>query len=140
MAAVVTSAGITSWLASGLTLKAWLQTLTCRLFQNNYTPTVLDVPGNYTEATFSGYAAQTMPTWTDAGPDANNNEQFTSAQLVWTLTSTAVINTIYGYYWTDANGNVCAAEAAASSFGMTVVGYQYAVNPAFYVGQLAGSP
>lgn len=140
MAGVLFTGGLESFLDSGLTLAAWLATLKADLYQNNHTPVVTDTLADYTIATFDGYVQKTMPTWTDVGTDANNNEEFSHPDLVWTDTGSTTPNTIYGVLWRDGAGNAVGADPAPASFNMNANGLTYTYSPRFYAGQLAGSP
>lgn len=70
--------------------------LTLCLYKNNVTPTVTDVLGTYTEATFTGYASVTLlgGTWAvGSGPVIA-----TYATQTFTSTANQTLQQIYGYY------------------------------------------
>ena len=136
MAGVIMTSGIESLADNASTVLAWLDTLTCHLFQNNHVPAVGDVASMYTEANFDGYAPMAMNNWADQGTDANGNEKWTNPDLTWTDTGASTPNTVYGYYWTDAMLRLVAAELASASFVMNGAGLKYIVSPAFYAGQI----
>lgn len=136
MAGVLTDTGQQGLLPNA-TVQTWLQGLTLRLFVNNYTPTRADTAANYTEATWSGYAAVALTSWTIAGYDANGNAEFDAPQKTFTASSGSPSQTIYGYYLTDGGGNVVFAEADPSPFTVNATGQTYQVTAHFYVGQLA---
>lgn len=71
------------------------QNLILKLFQNNITPADTDTAATYTEATFTGYAAISLPgaSWSAAAAGTISY----SAQQTFTSTGT-VNNSIYGYY------------------------------------------
>lgn len=77
--------------------------LKLRLFENNYTPVEASVVGDFTEATFSGYAAITLTgaswTLTTADPAVADYAQQT-------FTASAAGNSVYGYYVTNNAGTV----------------------------------
>lgn len=134
MAGVWLAQGLTQWAGTGLGIKDWLNSLTLRLFVNAWTPTVSDGNGNYTEATFPGYAAQNTTTWNPPGLDGNNNLQYDGPAVSNTSTGGS-LDTVYGYYLTDGSGNVVFAEAASVGFPMSVAGLTYEVDLFFYQGQ-----
>lgn len=85
-----------------------------KLFQNSFTPTAANVLADFTEASFSGYAAATG-TWKVPGYRADgsavvalNSVQFAAASP---LTVTQIV---YGWYITDTAGAVlhCSAKFA----------------------------
>lgn len=105
------------------------QNLILRLYKNNKTPAVGDVVGDYTEATFSGYVAQTLTgaSWT---PTEGNPSVITYPQQTFTSSANQTEQTIYGYYLTQADsGLLIAAERFASSKSITALGATVPVNP-----------
>jgi len=81
-------------------------TLTIHLFSNNVTVSDTTVIANLTECTFGGYAAQTIGPWTAPASDGGNGA-YTQAPLVtWTPTGSGLPQNVYGYYVTDAGGNL----------------------------------
>lgn len=84
-----------------LTQNTPFSTSKVRLYSNNRTPSDSDVIGDYTEATFSGYSAVTLP----AVPNSTVTAHVASASpstVTFTLTSGS--QNIYGVYLTD-SGN-----------------------------------
>lgn len=78
-----------------------------RLYSNNHTPTDSDTIANYTEATFTGYAAINMPAF-PASTVTGHVASSTAASITFTLTSGS--QAIYGVYITDNAGtNLLAA-------------------------------
>jgi hypothetical protein len=69
-----------------------------RLYSNNYTPTLADVPSDYTESVAAGYAAIALSggSWTIT--DTSGVLVCTYPSQTFTLTGSG---TIYGYYVTD---------------------------------------
>lgn len=80
-----------------------------------FSPTPTSDPASFTEATFDGYAAKTVPAWTAAalqpGPLA---EILSSALLSWTPTGSTTPNTIVGYWIVGGNGDYLGGEAFAA--------------------------
>ncbi len=88
-----------------------------RLYQNNYTPDDSSVPGSFTEASFTNYAAVTMTRsgWNASVTVSNKAESsYGSAPLAWTCGASG--NTVYGYYVSGATSTVVLwAEKFATS-------------------------
>src|SRR5262249_6769063 len=84
----------------------YLNTLTIRLFKNNYTPVVTSVLGDFTQATFPGYAADTLNDF--GAPYINADSEAQSDTGVHTFTCTGVPSggsqSIYGWYTEDTGG------------------------------------
>lgn len=118
MAMVVPTSGESKFL-SWITATA---NTTLKLFSNSYTPSATDTAGNYTEATFGGYSAQTLYTngWQTPTIDSNNHAVSTYSvpgqtapyPLNWNVTSA---QTIYGYYVVASDGTLLFAEAFAAA-------------------------
>jgi len=87
----------------------------CRLYQNNYTPVQGSVLGDFTVATFSGYAAD----WTTFGAASivsNKAKIVASAPVSFVHNGGGTSNTIYGYYIVDlASSQVVWAEKFSAS-------------------------
>lgn len=81
----------------------------CRLFTNNYTPLESSVVSDFTQATFTGYAAIQLTSWST--PAYSSGKARTSNAVI-TFTNTGGSSaTIYGYYVTDSgNTNLFFAE------------------------------
>jgi hypothetical protein len=81
------------------------QNLRYRLFTNNITPAETDVAGTYTEATFTGYAGQTLTgaNWTvvQGAPTLASH-----AQLTFASTADQTLQNVYGYYVTQATSTL----------------------------------
>lgn len=83
------------------------QVLTLRLFSNNKTPGETDTVGSYTEVAGGGYAGKALAyaSWTvSEGVAAYPAQTFTFTG------ATTAPGTIYGYYVTDASGDLLWAE------------------------------
>lgn len=68
-----------------------------KLFKNNYTPVAGSTEANFTEATFTGYAAVTLTgsSWTTT-PGAPSSASY--AQQTFTSSAGSQNESIYGYY------------------------------------------
>lgn len=109
--------------------RTYLNTLTLRLFANNITPADTDVVGDYTEATFTGYAAIATVSWGAAYLNANNIAQIDEIVRTFTQTGTTVVNNIYGYYLTAPGGALVFAERnPAGPIAMAATGATYSVQ------------
>ena len=106
-----------------------------RLYQNNFTPLVGSVLGDFTVATFSGYAAQ-APTFGAAAIDGNGNAKADASALSFTHNGGGTANSIYGWYMVDTGtGVVCQAERfAAAPLSFAVSGDDVTVTPHLYGG------
>lgn len=78
-----------------------LNAMRLRLFSNNITVADTTVIGDFTECTFTGYAAQ-APAWSTPANVANV-AQTLSGTRTFTYSGVAT-TTVYGYYLTDAAG------------------------------------
>lgn len=113
-------------------LRGYLNTLTLRLFQNNYTPVDGSVIGSFTEATFDGYAAIALTTFAAAYQNVSAKAETDAALAVFLMTGSTTPNTIYGYYVTIGSSQVIFAER--NPLGgqlMSAVGDIYPVYPRF---------
>lgn len=94
------------------------------LFTNNHTPTAADTFSDYTEPTFTGYAAQAIPGWNAAVLDTPSTvhvdaTDFCSFQP---SGSGSLPQTVYGAYFVDQNGFLMAAELFDNPFIFTDTG------------------
>ncbi len=77
-----------------------------RLFTNNVTPGTASVIGDFTEATFAGYAAIAANTITWAAASlVGHVAQSTGSNLVFNNTSGGAVN-VYGVYVTNSSGSI----------------------------------
>lgn len=131
MALVITNLGEEWFLQLALNLGNY----TLKLYQNN--PTVgltaaqkdLLVNANFTEATFTGYAAKTLTggSWSTSGTDPR---QAAYAQQTFTRTSTGATQTIYGYtVHRTSDGLLCWFEDFAGPISTTTNGDTIRVTP-----------
>ncbi len=103
---------------------------TIQLFQNNHTFVFGDVKANLTVATFTGYAGvspsyASNPTITSPGATMVTNP------AVFTVSGTAVSNTIYGWYaLSNQTGTECSMGGtfAGGPFTMNVIGQTITVT------------
>jgi hypothetical protein len=83
---------------------AWNSTkVKLHLYSNNHTPTTSDTVSNYTECTFTGYAAQDVSGWSYDTVASHVADMIATANT-FTRTATGTSQNIYGYYVTDAAG------------------------------------
>lgn len=80
--------------------------LKCKLYKNDYTPIATSVVGDFTEATFTGYASVTIDEslWSYATVDGKAVATYDSSPMEWTVTGSP--HTVYGYYVTSNDGTV----------------------------------
>lgn len=74
-----------------------------RLFSNNFTVADATVIGDFTQATFTGYAAQALGSGTVAGSNTSGRATASWPQQTYTCTGGSS-QIIYGYYVTDTAG------------------------------------
>lgn len=117
-------------------LSAWQngETLSLRLYENDYTPVNTATSASFTQATFTGYAAVTLA----AGSWINTpGSPSTGAYPAVSFTSTAAqTKLVYGYYILGvSSGKVYKAERfAAAPLSITKVGDQVQITPAITMG------
>ncbi len=119
----------------------YLNTLTLRLFKNDYTPTVDSVVGDFTVADFPGYAGITLNDFgASYGNTAKNAESDTG---VHTFTCTGApsggVQHIYGWYTVDGAGDVgpAARFAAPVPIDLTGAGQSISIQILYEDGGLA---
>lgn len=127
MAGVIVDTGLTTFLDQIRT--GTLNTAKVRLYKNNRTPTQADTPANYTEADFSGYAAQT-PTWV-AATITSDIAKITCGTLTFTHSAGATDNSLYGWFLTDSGNTVLYAAQIDphAPFTMSGNGTTYQLTP-----------
>jgi hypothetical protein len=100
-----------------------------KLFQNNITPAHNTVYADFTEATFSGYASQSLSGASVAGSlDSSGRGVVTWTALTWTK-SGATGNTIYGYWVENSSGVLLWCERFDSPIVMTADGAFLTLTP-----------
>lgn len=108
-------------------LASWIigyppSSLRMHLYQNAYTPVQGSVIGDFTEATFSGYASVSMTLGTPTEV-SHKAKSVAVAPSVFTHNGGGTSNTIYGYYVQDSfTGDLVWAERFGSSQLMAVNG------------------
>lgn len=86
-------------------------TLKLRLYSNNYTPTLTDVVGDYTEVTAAGYSAITLSSGSWSVSVVSGQVVASYTGQIFTMTAAV---TVYGYYVTDSSATeVLWAELAS---------------------------
>lgn len=111
-------------------LKPTFNTLTLRLYRNDYTPDEDSETLDFTEANFSGYLAQAANTW---GIPFTDTDRGRINEVIHNFVHNGggVNNNIYGYYLTYPDGSLAWAERnpfAPVAVGPTVT---YVVLPTF---------
>jgi len=101
---------------------------TIKLFQNNYVPLLTDVVAAYTEATFSGYASQTLA-WGSAFINGSIQAEIDATPLTFTRSAGATSNTIYGIYVIDNAGVLTYAERFPAPVSMSSAGDAITYTP-----------
>lgn len=110
--------------------RALRNTLTLKLFVNDYTPLVTSEAIDFVEATFDGYAPQATTLWSLAFINASNQAESTEAVRVFIRATTGVAETVYGYYLVDGAGDLVFAERnPAGGTPIATAGDTYAVLP-----------
>ncbi len=96
-------------------------TFQLRLYQNNYTPIKSSVFADFTIATFSGYASQTVTF--GGGTVTSNISSAVAGALTFTRSIGATNNTIYGWFMVDSvNSKVYAANLLSTPKNMNTSG------------------
>jgi hypothetical protein len=105
-----------------------------RVFTNNITPGTATLIGDFTEATFAGYAAIAMNTITWAAATlVGHIAQSTGSNVIFSNTSGASV-TVYGVYCTNASGSILYFAERDPAAPVTVVAggsYVYTPNQQF---------
>ena len=97
MSLVVCNAGELLLLEWALKSSSTPENLTLKLYTNDYTPVATSTAGNFTEATFTGYAAKTLTrgSWVAPSTNGSGEAEATYAAQDWEAESA---QTVYGYY------------------------------------------
>lgn len=75
------------------------------LIKANFSPSQQSQIADFTEADYTGYAAQAASSWLNAAYIGNGKyESLSSAVLAFAPTAATVLDTIYGYWLADNNG------------------------------------
>ncbi len=81
-----------------------------RLFSNNYVPAIGDTVANYTEASYSGYAAQSIGLIPGLTWDSVNSRYLAIWSALSFVGTGGSPQNVYGYYVTAADGTLLWAE------------------------------
>lgn len=130
MALKVPNVGVISQLdlLSALMDASWVM----HLFQNDYTPVAGTVIGDFTEATFSGYAGGITLTNPSAAAMVGARASTTFDDNLWSHSGGATSNLIYGYYVVDGGGGLQFAQRDSSGpRSMAALGDTYRVTPVY---------
>lgn len=89
-----------------------LQGGTLHLFKSNHTPVAGDTLSTYTaiEATFGGYAAITVSSWSVPATNGSGQSETDAAIQTWVTTGSGLPETVYGVFYEDVNGDLSYAE------------------------------
>lgn len=103
-------------------------TCVLRLFVNDHVPADADDETDYTEASFPGYAPVTLTSW-GLVTTAAGTAQIAHPAASWTRSAGGGAgDQVYGYYVTDAAGDLLWSERdPAAPVPMNVAGYSYSV-------------
>lgn len=112
---------------------------TLRLMKNDVALGLGTTEGDLIECDFSGYAPLPLTQWGAAAADVSGNAAMQEVQHTWVQESSAVTNTVYGYYVTlDSTGELLFAEKGqAGGFMMDSAGKTYSVTPTFTLRNIA---
>lgn len=100
----VPTPGLVAIMNALIAAAGYLDAVTIRLFQNAFTPTPNAVLGDFTQATFTDYAAIGPLVWGDPWIDSGGNVIVSAQVCQWVVVTPTITNTIYGYYATIGAG------------------------------------
>jgi hypothetical protein len=109
-----------------------------RLFSNNHTLGETDLIGAFTQATYGGYADQTLAGGTDGGINGNDRDQFNYTTLTFQATSSSGLpQTLYGYVVIDSGATVALyGENFSPSVTLSASGDGFTVTPTLETGSI----
>lgn len=97
-----------------------------------FNPTPTSDPTTFTEATFDGYAAKAITSWSTPYFDALGNAKTLSGVLAsWTPTGSTTANTIGGYWLVAGDGTYLGGEVFNTPVPMHGTGTTLAIVPEF---------
>lgn len=103
-----------------------------KLFQNDFTPSRAAVVGDFTEATYTGYAASSAVTWAAPFIDPVAGPTVMSNLVAFPAGSPFVIsNQIYGYYVVDGSGNLLFSERFGTPVNVSLSTANIVIVPNF---------
>jgi hypothetical protein len=82
-------------------VRTFANTWTLRAYKNDYTPLPTSVVGDFTEATYPGYAAVSLNFPNPAFLNGSNKGQFTADTITFLYSGTPGSQDVYGVYVTD---------------------------------------
>lgn len=91
-------------------MQPWLNTLTCRLYQNDHVPAFGDTVSDYEEADFGGYEGLPTDDWNDPFASGEGKGEITHPTLRWEMDSEFPQCQVFGYYITNDDGELVWAE------------------------------
>jgi hypothetical protein len=86
-----------------------------------WAPNVNSTPGSFTEATFTGYTAATLGTWSAIGQLPSGMQATNETVVHFQPTATTVTNTVLGYWIQDNSGNLLGYDTFATPIPMDSV-------------------
>lgn len=100
------------------------------LYAADHEPAAGDTPASFVEADYSGYAPQSVTTWT-AAQTVGGVTTAVGEQLTFTVGPGGVGNDVFGYYATDSTGTVLlwAERDPQAPVDMQTEGREYIVTP-----------
>lgn len=124
-------------IVDGLTAEdALLNGAIAKLYQNDYQPTPQSVLGDFTVATFAGYASSSAIVWGPAFTDTLDQAQTVGSVKQFNCNASTTPNVIYGYYITSGDGmTLLFAERFAEAQAINGVGDSVVLVPRFVFGQ-----
>lgn len=114
-----------------------LDTGSLRLYQNNFTPSPTSVLGDFTVATFDGYANKAIAAWGAVFLDPLGLATTIAPLQTFTMTGATTPNIVYGAYYLDKNGALMWAERFAVPVNFAAAGNTLPLVPKFQMGNIA---
>jgi len=113
-------------------LRPYLQTLRIGLFTNDWRPEIPDTSSALVEATYIGYARQSVTDWGAVYTNLSGQAQVDAGPYTFQVTSPSPTQSVYGYFLADPTGNLIWAERnQAGPSPMFALGSPYVVIPRF---------
>jgi hypothetical protein len=122
-------------------LLSWAQptikTLWLRLYVNNYVPLATSRYSSFAQPTGVWYAPVKLAMWGPPYVNSNNQGEIDEVIHNYVVGSVFVNESVYGYWVSDPNGNLCWAERDPSApVPMNFAGAPYSVRPRLLCGVL----
>lgn len=118
---------------------AILDGVTIKLYQNDFVPGPDSVLGDFTVATFTGYATSAEIAWAGPVNADDGTPELVGQRLIFTATDAAEPNTIYGYYALDSGGALLWAERFDEAQNVSIAGDSVIFVPRVSVEMLNGA-